>query len=89
MANFGPFLATYIVRDDPDCALIIHFILLINVAYQDFVLKLISEAGGYPDGQFWAISGHFWPRKWSEIIQTVLQSCILYGKSMLLYKILS
>ena len=56
-ANFGPFLAPYMVRDDPDCASIVHFILGINVALQNFVLKLISEAGGAPDGQVLAVSG--------------------------------
>ena len=45
------------VRDDPDCALIIHFILRINVALQNVVLKSISEAGGAPDGQVLAVFG--------------------------------
>ena len=57
MANFGPFLAPYMVRDDPDYASIVHFILGINFALQDFVLKLISEAGGAPDGQVLAVAG--------------------------------
>ena len=30
----------------------------INVALVKFVLKSISEAGGGPDGQVWAISGY-------------------------------
>ena len=45
------------VGDDPECASIVHFILGINVALQNFVLKSISEAGGAPDGQVWAIAG--------------------------------
>ena len=45
------------VRDDPDCASIVDFILGINVALQDFVLKLISEAGGAPGGQVLAVLG--------------------------------
>ena len=38
------------VRDDPGGASIVHFILGINVALQNFVLKSISEAAGAPDG---------------------------------------
>ena len=57
MANFGPFLALYIVRNDPDCVSIVNLILRINVALQNFVLKSISVAGGAPDGHAWAISG--------------------------------
>ena len=45
------------VRDDPDCASIVHFIWRINVALQNFVLKLISEAGGAPGGQVLAVPG--------------------------------
>ena len=45
------------VRDDPGGASIVHFILGINVALQNFVLKSISEAGGAPDGQVLAVSG--------------------------------
>ena len=57
LGHFRPFLAPYMVVDDPDCSSIVHFILRINVALQNFVLKLISEAGGAPDGQVLAISG--------------------------------
>ena len=42
-------------------SLSMHFILGINVALTKFDLKSISEARGHPDGQFWAISGHFQP----------------------------
>ena len=45
------------VQDAPDIASIVHFILGINVALQNFVLKLISEAGGAPDGQVLAVAG--------------------------------
>ena len=38
-----------------------YFILGINAALTIFDLKSISEAGGYPEGQLWAISGHLQP----------------------------
>ena len=64
MANFGPFSAislpfldTYMVRDDPDCASIVHFLVGINVALTISALKLISEAGGAQDGQVLAVAG--------------------------------
>ena len=65
------------------------FLVGINVALTISALKSISEAGVDPDGQFWAISGHFWPRTCSEMVQDELQSSILYWKSILLYKNLS
>ena len=45
------------VRDDADCASIVHFIWGINVVLPNFVLKSISEAGGAPDGQVLAVPG--------------------------------
>ena len=45
------------VQDDPGGASIVHFILGINVALQNIVLKSISEAGEGPDGQVLAVSG--------------------------------
>ena len=47
------------VQDDPGGTSIVHFILGINVALQNFVLKSISEAGGAPDGQVLAVSGPY------------------------------
>ena len=61
MAKFGPLPApkwSEIIHTD---LFSMHFILGINVAFTIFDLKSISEAGGHPDGQFWAISGHFQP----------------------------
>ena len=59
--HFWPFLATYMVRDGPDCASIVHFLVRINVALTISALKSISDAGVDPDGQFWTISGHLRP----------------------------
>ena len=64
MVTFGPFMTNsgpYMVWDNPHWSLSMHFILVINVALTKFDLKWISEAGGHPDGQFWAISFHFRP----------------------------
>ena len=55
--HFRPFPAPKWVRYAPDRATIVHFILGINVALQNFVLKLISEAGGAPGGQVLAVPG--------------------------------
>ncbi len=57
MAKFGPFPAPQVVQDGPDWTPSIHFLLGINVALVNFVLKSISEAVGAQDGQVWAISG--------------------------------
>ena len=52
------------------------FLVGINVALTISALKSISEAGVDPDGQFWAISSHFWPRTWSKMGQDKLQASI-------------
>ena len=89
LGHFQPFLATYMVWDGPGWASSNYFLVGINVALTISALKSISEAGVDPDGQFWAISGHFWPRTCSEMVQDELQSFILYWESILLYKNLS
>ena len=59
--HFGPFLAPQWVIYAPNSASTIYFLLGIDVLFTIVVLKLISEAGGHPDGQVMAIFGHFRP----------------------------
>ena len=59
--HFGPFLAPQWVIYAPNSASTIYFLLGIDVLFTKVVLKLISEAGGHPDGQVMAIFGHFRP----------------------------
>ncbi len=57
MTKFGPFPApTWSEMGQTEHQTSV-FLLGINVALVKFVLKSISEAGGGPDGQVWALSG--------------------------------
>ena len=84
--HFRPFLAPYMVRDDPDCASIIHFTLWINVALTMFVPKSISWNGGAPDGQVQVISGLNmvqYGTDWASSIHFLLEINIALQKTVL------